>query len=213
MRPLRRLFIAGRWIAEILKCEAFLLGKLLENRDGLLAEWTVDMDQGDLFALEIASLLVADIFHDCRGLRPISWRHRKYSWEDRAVDGIGAPVPGGDHVHTVRERARNNGAGNGRRQKIDQHGAVFLEALVGLDAALGLVARVDRLELDGRPVYAAPERKSDARARTCTKRNMTPPVIFLFMIESVTLLRHGTQVFLDVPQQPKWNMRAQSPVT
>ena len=149
------MLVAGRRIANLGEGEAELFGERFEDRDRLLAERAVDMNEFDLLTLEVAAFLVGDVLHDGRGLRPIGRGHGEDGWEYRAVGGIGAAVERGDHVHAILKRAGNHGARNRRREEVHENRAIVLEALVGLDAALRLVARVHDLKLDRRSLDAA----------------------------------------------------------
>ncbi len=62
----------------------------------------------------------------------------------------------GDDVHAVAQRARHHRARHRRAQEVDEHRALALEALIGLDATLRLVAGVDHHDLDRMALDPAP---------------------------------------------------------
>ena len=106
-------------------------------------------------------------FEDDGCLRPVERAGREDRREGLAVSRVRAAVEQGQDVLPFLERARHDRPRYRRGEEIHQHGAVGLEALVGLDAALGLVAVIDNGRLEGVALDAAPgvdERKIVALA-------------------------------------------------
>jgi hypothetical protein len=137
--PRRRLFIAGRCVGKRHQLETAAPGEFLQQWQRLAAVRRVDVHEGDLLALQVLVLL-RHVFDQDRCLRPVARRQRQHVGEHRAVGSIAAAGKGRHHVDLVLQRTRNQCAADRCRQRVDEHHAVALEALVGFDAALRRVA-------------------------------------------------------------------------
>jgi hypothetical protein len=146
--PHRRLVLARQRVGEQLQLEAFLRRERLQDRDRLLAERVVGVDEADLDALQVALVLVLDVLHVVGHLAPVGRPDGEDPLEDVAVDRVAATDEALQHDVAVGHRARQHGARDRRRQEVEHHHALALELLVALDAALRLVAVVLRDDLD-----------------------------------------------------------------
>ena len=140
--------------------EAVHLGLLVEDRDRLLAVARLMVEVGDLLALQVlhAALLHAHELDLRRVLAPVVGHQREHVGEDLAVRGIGAPVAHRDDRNLVDGRALDEAVGDAGAQRVDHAAAgraLALQALVALDAAVGVVAELALFPGDRHAVDAA----------------------------------------------------------
>ena len=140
--------------------EAVHLGLLVEDRDRLLAVARLMVEVGDLLALQV---LHAPLLHahelDLRGvLAPVVGHEREHVGEDLAVGRVGTPVAHRDDRNLVDGRALDEAVGDAGAQGVDHASAgrtLALQALVALDAAVGVVAELALFPGDRHAVDAA----------------------------------------------------------
>src|SRR5690606_38377636 len=143
-RPGGGLFGTGHRIRELLEREALVLDQCVQQGNRFLSEWGIDVHEGDLLALQSASVLV-DVLHQQGGLRTVDGRAREHIRERLAVDRVGTTVGEGDHRHLVRVGSRHHRVGYRGAQEVEEDVAVTQGLVVERDALL----RVARMILDG----------------------------------------------------------------
>ena len=162
-----------------LQLEAVFLGEVFENRDRLLAERRVEMDQAELLALELvhAAELGRHVLHHDGGAVPVSEGRDEDPGEVRAVGRGRQAVGHRQDRDLVDMGARDRGERRARRPGRVDDGVLRLGLLVALDRLLGVVAGlaflVDDLDavhaavalVDHRDVVAHAVADRDARAR------------------------------------------------
>jgi len=178
LRPDRRLIIAGRRIRERLQRVAELLGQRLEDRDRLLAEWCIDVDEDDLLALEVLVDLT-EIVDQQAGLGPVVRRQRHHIGKHLAVRRVAAARHRRHHVDLVFQRARHQRTATGVERADRSARAFALHALIGLDRARDIIAMVGDVGDDpvtagaAAVVSAASGNRDDPahirRSRTCRR--------------------------------------------
>ena len=153
LQPRRLLLLTGMVNRQQLQREAVLFGQLLQRADRLLAVGRVVIDQRDLLALQAAALDVEHVLDDDRGRVPVGAGIVEHPGKNRAVGRRGAPVAHGVQRDLVLRRLGDQLIGDAGGQRLEHQHALALEALVALDALLGVVGGLageiaDRLTLD-----------------------------------------------------------------
>ena len=157
----RRLLVEARMRDRVVAdLEAVHLGLLVEDRNRLLAVARLMIEVGDLLALQV---LHAPLLHahelDLGGvLAPVVGHQREHVGEDLAVGRVCAPVPHRDDRNLVHRRPLDEAVGDAGAQRVDHAAAgraLALQALVTLDAAVGVVAELALLPRDRHAVDAA----------------------------------------------------------
>ena len=142
-----------------LKFEAVHLGALLEQRDRLLAEGAVVIDQCDLLALQFveATRFLGDVLDGDVGADPVGAEQREVPAEHRAVLRIAAAVTGSHQRDLVDRCLIGQGEGHAGGQGLKQGGpaVLALQALVAFDAAVGGITEFTLLERELDAVDAA----------------------------------------------------------
>src|SRR5712692_300300 len=160
LQPGRLLLHAGMGHRQEHGFKAVLLRTLLQQRDRLLAVGRVVINERDLLALELveAAFLLGDVLKDDVGGGPIGAEQREVPLEHRTIARLGAAVPHGDDRYLVGGGLLGEREGHARRQRDHvggARGAVLLEALVALDAAVRRIAELAFLGRDLDAVDAA----------------------------------------------------------
>src|SRR6202161_4181825 len=142
------LVVAGQRVGEELQVETLLLRQRFENADRFLPERVIDIEKGDLDALQVAARFLLDVADIVGGLAPIGRTDREYPFEDVAIDRIAAAGQRLNHDVAVLHDARQYRARYWWRQHVEHHHAFTLHLLVAFDAALRLVAMVFHAHFD-----------------------------------------------------------------
>src|SRR5574337_871964 len=157
LQPGRLLLDAGRRHRDQLQLEAVHLRAFLQQRDRLLAERAVVVDERDLLALELveAAFLLGDVLDQDVGGGPVAAEDGGVPLEDAAVLARRQAVADGEQRHLVGRRLVGEREGDAGRLRIEQRVGLALQALVALDALVGGVAGLALLVGDLHAVDAA----------------------------------------------------------
>jgi hypothetical protein len=128
--------------------EAEFLGHFLEQRNRLLAEAGVEMQEADLLAFQLvdAAFLLADVLDDHRQAVPVGGRRVEHPGEDVAARRGREAVGHGQDRDLVHGRAGDQRQGDAGRPGIDHDRVLALHRFIAFDALLGVVAGLAFLE-------------------------------------------------------------------
>ncbi len=158
LQPGGLLLHAGGGHRQQLQVEAMHARALLQQRDRLLAEGAVVVDQRDLLALELvqAAFLLAQMLDDDVGGGPVTAHEGEVPLERHAVLRDGQAVTQRDQRDLVLRHLLGQRKGDAGGLRIKQrHAGAALEALVALHTAVGGVAGLALLERQLHAVDAA----------------------------------------------------------
>ena len=153
--PGRALLDAGRRQREVPELEAPLPGEALEDGDRLAAVRHVQMQEGDLLALDLfgAALLQRDVVDHRRRLRPVRRHDRKQVRPGPSLGRVRAAVAEGQERDPVALRPVGQRVRDASRERREEDGPALVP-LVALDAAGRVVGGLALLPLERDAVEA-----------------------------------------------------------